>query len=97
MLQRLERGEEEVLGRDVYGAAQAVRLLNFRRDDAPQRPPSRGRLWRGGCAATTTGPRASGSAPIRSGGPTTPTTTRSNSASATGSSCASSRPVAMRG
>jgi hypothetical protein len=38
MLQRLKRGEEEVLGRGVYGAAEAVRLLNFRRDDAPPAP-----------------------------------------------------------
>lgn len=38
MLQRLEHGEEEVLGRGVYGAAEAVRLLNFRRDDAPSTP-----------------------------------------------------------
>ena len=81
MLQRLERGGDEVLGRGVYGAAEAVRLLNFRRDYAP---PSRGGRWRGRCAAMMTGSGASRAIPIRSGGPTTRTTpARPNSVFAT--------------
>jgi len=78
MLKRVSATDRDVLGRGVYGTAEAVKLLNFEKKTV-QREQSIAKRLRAGFRDMTIKSAANEGAPIRSGDLITPMmTTRSS-------------------